>query len=275
MFLQLVTSNVHPKRATLDTIAYALGEEQERTTQSQERVASYGITWAHMLRYRREMPRYGATIDYLEKKLPGTILIDLCCGQKGTGDASWSEKENPHFHMQEFARALGVRTYIGVDRWLSPEAVLTHGLEVLGQQETDYTTDLLIRRLERVVAERQTCGIPIDILNHPHFKAYLNLSTYFAPLKVALVRADVLSFLKVVPDNCANFTANGIDEAVIGFSKVTDLYCDVVAREIARAAKPKGAVLMNNCMFSRYLQKHGFKHAVPPDGRVEVLEKTA
>ncbi|MBI5530259.1 MAG: hypothetical protein HY918_02040 [Candidatus Doudnabacteria bacterium] len=57
-----------------------------------------------------------------------------------------------------------------------------------------------------------------------------------------LVKMDMLDFVSRLPDNSVNFTANGIDNFIIGRGK----YNNALAKEITRTLKPGGIIFGND-----------------------------
>lgn len=144
--------------------------------------------------------------EILLKKLKGSILVDL-----GGGRLS---------RMLPIAETFGASGYVNVDRHITGNF-------------GSVMYDPALNQYEKFWDERRAMS----------GWEGLEFTTSIEP---AIVYADMLDFVARLPDNCVNFTANGIDKDILGYGPEHTDYKAALAREIVRAMKPDGIIFGRN-----------------------------
>lgn len=118
--------------------------------------------------------------------------------------------------MADIAKSMGVATYIGIDKHI---------------ERSD--EDNLYRNLVRG-----------------------NETKRFSPMRVILLKGDMLDLVSKLENDTANFTINGINSEVL---TNPDEYSIALAREIKRTLEPNGIVFGCNSDVERYLKREGLR----------------
>jgi hypothetical protein len=201
----------------------------------------------------------------LVERLGGTTLVDLACGQSGTGSGLTSFYQE--LYVLDLAKATGVARYVGVDKYLNGINVAT-------------VARIHLRVAKKGIEERRLLygkffktGLNRDLVEDPGFRELVDLEAHYAPMRVSLSRGDMLEFISQL-HGPVNYIINGVDEAVLGGSLWlygdSDRYVSAVADEIARTTKPGGVVLINQCHFGPFLLERGFSRVKVPTSSYEL-----
>jgi hypothetical protein len=240
-----------------------LRAEHNRLVRKQKEFRSYyqdphpfAHKWSRLL---EDKPKNQAAREYFRKRLEGGLLLDLGCGWFGSPyPYGLPEGEQKDFILQNLARSLDAKGYIGVD-------VMLHVGNIFAMAEMMANGTFNMDRCYGPHLEDME-----EAAHHPQLKKFFDLPALFAPMEIYLLCADMLDFLsRLEPKELiaagyrsVNFTLNGIDHCILEYED----YAQAVAEEMIRVSRDMDSVIFvcRGNFVTQFIENTGFRKVEIP-----------